>query len=306
MATGPVVFVAVGNTSGMGRPITDDEVATYHRDGVVLLRSMFDHEWINLLDEGLDTQLAAPTARARAWDRDVGGSTMFWDSQAWLDVEQYQRFVFESPAAEIAGRIMDASEVNFFFDAVFVRSPGTQFSTPWHQDEPYWSIDGYDTCTIWMPLVPVAARSSLAFVPGSHVGAPVWNQYNFGALNPDGHTDVDQVDFSTLSRQEVPNIDADPDAFGVVRWAMEPGDCVVFNGRTMHGGSGKLDSNIDLRVFTSKWLGDDARIVFRECGMDPDHSAIMTEYGLTPGDRPGTKLYPRVWQRARPVTPESL
>ena len=83
----------------------------------------------------------------------------------------------------------------------------------------------------------------------------------------------------------------------MVSWAMEPGDCVVFNGRTMHGGSGHLDVDVDLRVFTSKWLGDDVRVVHRECGMDPDHSAIMAEYGLAPGDRPGTALYPRVWER---------
>ena len=55
---------------------------------------------------------------------------------------------------------------------------------------------------------------------------------------------------------------------------------------------------VGLRVFTSKWLGDDVRVVFHECGPDPDHSAIMTEYGLKPGDRPGTDLYPRVWERS--------
>lgn len=287
----------MGNEAELGRHITDGEVATYHRDGVVLLPNMFDREWINLLNEGLDTQLAAPTPRARAWDRDAEQRTMFWDSQAWLRVEQYERFVFESPAAEIAGRVMGASEINFFFDAVFVRSAGNQFSTPWHQDEPYWSIQGYDSCTIWMPLVPVSAESALAFVPGSHTGTPVWKHYNFGVLNPDGHGEVDQVDFSATSQHDVPDIDADPDGFGVVSWAMEPGDCVVFNGRTLHGGSGNLDAGVDLRVFTSKWLGDDARVIFRETGMDPDHSAVMTEYGLTPGDRPGTDLYPRVWER---------
>ena len=195
----------------MSRPITDDEVATYHSDGVVLLRSMFDQEWIDVLNEGLDVQMAAPTERARVWDRDAQGRTMFWDSQAWLGVEHYQRFVFDSPAAEIVGRIMGASEVNFFFDAVFVRSPGSKFSTPWHQDEPYWSIDGYDSCTIWMPLVPVAERSALAFVPGSHVGTPIWKHDNFGNLNPDDHDHVDQVDFSSMSQHEVPDIDEDPE-----------------------------------------------------------------------------------------------
>ena len=288
----------MGSQIGVGRVPTSTERDTYHRDGVVLLRGLFDTSWIELLSRGLDAQMAAPTARARTWDRDADGRTMFWDSQAWLGIEEYQRFVFESPAAEIAGEIMGSSEINFFFDAVFVRSPGAQFSTPWHQDEPYWSIEGYDSCTIWMPLVPVSAASSLAFVPGSHVSMPVWNQYNFGELNPDDHTDVDQVDFSDIAQLAVPDVDADRDSFGVVSWAMEPGDCVVFNGRTMHGGSGKLDSDVELRVFTSKWLGDDVRVVFRECGMDPDHSQVMLEHGLVPGDRPGTALYPNVWTRS--------
>jgi len=290
----------VRSASGLRRRITGDEVAAYHRDGVVLLRGMFGEEWIDLLSQGLDTQLADPTVRARVWDRDRRGRTMLWDSHAWLGIDQYQRFVLESPAAEIAGRVMACSQVNFFFDAVFVRSAGTQFSTPWHQDEPYWSIEGYDSCTIWMPLVEVAQHSSLSFVPGSHTDATVWNHYNFGTLNPDEHAEVDQVDFSAMSQQQLPDIDADPDAFGVVSWAMEPGDCAVFNGRTLHGGSGKLDSDVDLRVFTSKWLGDDVRVVFRKGGMDPDHSAVMTEYGLAPGDRPGTDLYPLLWERAAP------
>ena len=79
---------------------------------------------------------------------------------------------------------------------------------------------------------------------------------------------------------------------------MQPGDCVAFYSRILHGGSGKLDEDQALEVFTTKWLGDDARIKFRECGMDSDHSAIMTEYGLKPGDRHGTDLYPKIWQQS--------
>ncbi len=58
-----VSFLTVRTTSGLRRQITDEDVATYHREGVVLLPGMFDDEWIDLLDDGLDTQLAAPTAR---------------------------------------------------------------------------------------------------------------------------------------------------------------------------------------------------------------------------------------------------
>ncbi len=277
------------------REITHEEIETWHRDGVVLLEAMFDEDWIELLKRGLAENCEKPTHRARTWDRDSSGRTMFWDSQAWQGIEEYQKFIFNSPAARLAGKLLQSKEINFFFDAVFVRSPGTRFATPWHQDEPYWSIEGYDTCTIWMPLAPVKKKSALAYVPGSHLNNRIFDQYNFGDLNPDGKTDVDQVDFSGIAEQSIPDIDADPERYGVVSWDMAPGDCVVFNSRILHGGSGNLDEDQGLQVFTSKWMGDDVRIKFRECGMDPDHSDIMTQYGLKPGDRPGTELYPRVW-----------
>ena len=280
------------------RVITSDEITTYQRDGVVLLPEMFDRDWIDLLDKGLVTNCKNPTDRSRVWDRDTAGRSMFWDSQAWQGIEQYRQFIFDSPAARIAGKLMESTHINFYFDAVFVRSAGSQFATPWHQDEPYWSVEGFNTCTIWMPLVPVKRKNALAYVPGSHRLDSVFYQYNFGNLNPDGKTGVDQVDFSSVAEQSFPDIDADPESFGVVSWDMQPGDCVAFNSRIMHGGSGKLDEGRELRVFTTKWLGDDVRIKFRECGMDPDHSTIMTEHGLKPGDRPGTDLYPQIWSRA--------
>ena len=140
-------------------------------------------------------------------------------------------------------------------------------------------------------------ENALAFVPGSHRSDSVFYQYNFGDLNPDAKTSADQVDFSNIAELDFPDIDSDPEAYGVTSFDMQPGDCVAFNSRIIHGGSGKLPEDVGLRVFTSKWLGDDVRIKFRDCGMDPDHSAIMTEYGLKPGDRPGTDLYPLIWSR---------
>ena len=125
-------------TEALTREILPEEIAAFRRDGAILLSGMFRSEWIELLQRGLERHLQAPTERARVWDRDHEGRTMFWDSMAWHGVPEYQRFVFESPAAEIAGRMLGSSKINFFFDAVFVRSAGSQFETPWHQDEPYW------------------------------------------------------------------------------------------------------------------------------------------------------------------------
>jgi len=280
------------------RAITPNEVETYHRDGVLKLPGMFDKDWIEILNKGLDANIETPTRRSRIWYKDTSGRSMFYDHTAWQGIEEYRKFIFDSPAAQICGQLTGSATINFFFDSVFVRSTGTQFETQWHQDEPYWSVEGYDACSLWMPLVTVKQKSSLSFVPGSHRLKTVFKQYNFGDLNPVRKKNVDQVDFSDIAEQEFPDINADPERFGVVSWDMQPGDCIVFNGRTMHGGSGKLDGDCDLRVFTTKWVGDDVRIKFRDCGMDPDHSPDMIEKGLKPGDRPDTDLYPQVWKRS--------
>ena len=280
------------------RTITRDEIEAYYRDGVLKLPGMFDEDWIEILNKGLDNNIETPTRRSRIWYKDTSGRSMFYDHTAWQGIEEYRKFIFNSPAAQICGQLMGSATVNFFFDSVFARSTGTQFETPWHQDEPYWSVEGYDACSLWMPLVPVKRKSSLSLVPGSHRLKTVFKQYNFGDLNPVRKKNVDQVDFSDIAEQEFPDINADPVRFGVVSWDMQPGDCIAFNGRTMHGGSGKLDDGYELRVFTTKWAGDDIRIKFRDCGMDPDHSPDMIEKGLKPGDRLDTDLYPMIWKRS--------
>ncbi len=70
------------------REITHEEIETWRRDGVVLLEAMFDDDWIELLKRGLDQNCENPTDRARTWDRDSQGRTMFWDSQAWHGIEE--------------------------------------------------------------------------------------------------------------------------------------------------------------------------------------------------------------------------
>lgn len=274
--------------------VTAREVDDYARDGVVCLRQVIAPSWIETLRKGLERNMVAPSIRARVWNRDAEGRTCFYDSQVWLENAEYRDFLENSPMAEIAGRIMNVSQVNFFFDAIFVRTPGTKFRTPFHQDEPYWSVEGFDACSAWTPLVPVEKKSALEFMRGSHVWTERFRQTNFAALT---HDDRDRVTYSEDGTVPFPDIEGRRDEFDILSWDMEPGDIAIFNARMIHGGSGNLADDRDLKVFNTQWLGDDVRVKFRTEGMDPDHSAIMTQYGLKPGDRVGSRLYPQLWSR---------
>lgn len=269
-------------------------IETYARDGVVCLRDAFDASWVERLRRGLERNLASPSDRGRIWDKDAEGRTCFYDSQVWREIAEYRAFVFESPMAELAARLMGATRVNFFFDAVFVRTPGNRFRTPFHQDEPYWSVQGFDACSAWMPLVPVARQSALEFVRGSHRWDRKYRQTNFGALTGNAR---DQVIFGD-DAAPFPDIEGQRHAYDILSWDMKPGDVAVFNARTIHGGSGNLAPDRGLEVFNTQWLGDDVRVCFRTEGMDPDHSEMMIAAGLAPGDRIGTELYPEIWARS--------
>ena len=130
-------------------------IGKYSDDCVLLLKKCFHTEWIKKLKKGLKKNLMAPSQRARVWNRDIEGRTYLYDSQVWLKIHEYKDFVLNSPCGEIAGRLMGSSILTFFFDAIFVRTSGSHFRTPFHQDEPYWSVKGFDTCSVWMPLVKV-------------------------------------------------------------------------------------------------------------------------------------------------------
>ncbi len=274
--------------------ITDAHIEQYSSDGVTVVRNAIGMEWIENLVAGIEENIQSPSDRGRFWNRDDEGHTTFFDAQVWRTNNHYKDFVLHSPMAELAGRVMGVPAVNFFYDAIFVRSRGTQFRTPFHQDEPYWSVEGFDCSSAWMPLMSCEKRSALEFVRGSHRWPQKFAQTNFGALTGD---DRDQVHFDQGETVPFPDIEGERDQFEILSWAMEPGDVAIFNARTIHGGSGLLRGDRELRVFNSQWLGPDVRINFRPEGMDPDHSQVMTEAGLGPGDRVAGPLYPEVWHQ---------
>lgn len=273
--------------------IDKDQTETFARDGVVFLQGAFDPKWVATLKDGIERNIANPSPRGRLWDKDAEGRTCFYDSQVWREIDEYRDFVMNGPSAEIAGKLLASDAVNFFFDAIFVRTPGAQFRTPWHQDEPYWSVEGFDTCSIWMPLVAVEKKSALEFVRGSHRWPNKYRQENFGALTGDVR---DQVKFDD-GYEPFPDIENHRGDYEILSWDMQPGDAVAFNARIIHGGSGNLSEGRDLKVFNTQWLGDDVRVKFRPEGMDPDHSEVMSAHGLTTGDRVNSPLYPEVWHQ---------
>lgn len=47
--------------------------------------------------------------------------------------------------------------------------PSADVATPWHQDQPYYCVDGNQTVSLWIPLDTVSHERTLEFVGGSQL-----------------------------------------------------------------------------------------------------------------------------------------
>ena len=260
--------------------LTSTEIATYRDEGVVLIRGLFAPQ-VDLLREGVAQNMAAPGPHAAENLKPGEGGRFFDDYCNWQRIPAFARAIRESAAAEIAADLMGSYSVQVFHDHVLVKEPGTAKPTPWHQDGPYYFVEGRQTVSFWSPLDPVT-EATLRCVAGSHrwpkpVLPKRWLADTNFYPNPDDYMPV-----------------PDPDAEGMVirEWAMEPGDAVAFDYRTLHGARGNT-TNARRRAFSLRLVGDDARYVARPGPTSPPFPG----HGMQPGQRLREDWFPVIWRR---------
>lgn len=149
-------------------PLTDADVARYREDGAICIRGAFAPAWIERLRAAIDDDMRTPGPMVRINTPAGKPGLFFVDFQLWQRHEACRAFVFESPAADIAARLMNAREVVYYHDHLLVKEPGTQERTPWHHDQPYYPIDGQQIVSLWLPLDPVPRDTCVEYVRGSH------------------------------------------------------------------------------------------------------------------------------------------
>jgi ectoine hydroxylase-related dioxygenase (phytanoyl-CoA dioxygenase family) len=182
----------------------------------------------------------------------------------WQEIEEIEQIARSSRASDIAQQLMDGSSVRLFHDHVLVKEPGTRQETPWHQDQPYYNVDGSLNVSMWAPVDPVAPESTLEFLAGSH---------RQGWLMPRTFMDHQARWFPEGSLSEIPAIEQDRNAFDILGWAMEPGDAVFFHMLTIHHSYGVPGAH-RRRAFSLRFLGDDMVHAPRTWTTSPDFDGL--------------------------------
>jgi ectoine hydroxylase-related dioxygenase (phytanoyl-CoA dioxygenase family) len=242
--------------------VTPELIAEFAKNGVVVVRNLVDKEAVAKLAAGIDANMAKPSPRAKTASQDSDAGWFFEDFCNWQENEAYKNFIFNTDVAQVAGQLMQSKNVRLYHDHSLVKTAGTQQKTPWHQDQPYYNIDGKQNISMWFPVDPIPRESTLEFIAGSHLGP--W-------LMPRSFMDKQAKWFPEGSLADLPDIEGNRAAFDIVGWALEPGDAVFFHMLSLHAASGSASNR---RVFSVRFLGDDITHAPRSWVTSPDFPGL--------------------------------
>lgn len=261
--------------------VNQEQVDAYQRDGVVLIKGLFA-DYVDVLREGVETNMAEPSQYA-AENLNAGEGGRFFDDYCnWDRIPEFEDVVRNSPAGAVAAALMKSKTVQMFHDHVLVKEPGTAKPTPWHSDGPYYFVEGQQTVSFWSPLDPVKG-ASLRCVAGSHL----WEK----PVLPTRW--LSQEDFYAGEDIYMPVPDPDAEGMDVREWEMEPGDAVAFNYNVLHGARGNNEA-LRRRAFSLRLLGDDAVYVERAGPTSPPFPG----HGMEAGQRLRTDWFPMIYDDA--------
>jgi len=264
--------------------VDDEAVAAFARDGVVCVRQALSAQEVTQAAAAIDAVLAGPGPLAQvASGRDDPGAFVE-DFCRWQEIPQIERLARHSRVPAVAAALLATPQLRFYHDHVLVKEAATAQRTPWHQDQPYYNVDGHGV-SAWIAVDPVPAGGSLELVAGSHRGP--W-------LMPRTFLTKEARWFPEGSLAELPDIDANPGAFDIRRFTLQPGDAIFFHFLTVHGAPG-FPFRSRRRVLSLRYLAAGARHAPRPWRTSPPFAGLEAE--LPAGAAMDHPLFPVVWPR---------
>ena len=243
------------------------EVAAFQRDGAVCLRQLLSADELATLSRGIEHNLAHPSPRAIVASQSDDPGLFIEDFCNWQHNPDYAALMLQSPLAEAAQRLMASCSVRLYHDHMLTKEAGTRQRTPWHQDQPYYNIDGRQNVSFWIPVDPVSRPATLEFLAGSHRGP--W-------LMPRTFMTGQARWFPEGSLADLPDIEADRSQYPILGWALEPGDVLAFHMLTLHAAAG-VEPGRRRRVFSARYIGDDITHAPRRWTTSPDFPGLADE-----------------------------
>ena len=261
--------------------LTDDDVKAFERDGVILIKGLFSN-FIDVISKGIEKNLLLPGPYAAENLKDSETGRFFDDYCNWSRIEEFRNVAFKSCAGNVASILMGSKRVQLFHEHILVKEPGTNKATPWHQDSPYYFVEGLQTISFWTPLEEVRS-STLRCVAGSHI----WEKEVFPTRWKNEEA------FYNSREKFMPVPDPEKENMKIIEWELNPGDAIAFNFRTLHGARGNTTKQ-RRRAFSLRLIGDDVRYRERPGPTSPPFPG----HGMCNGDTLRQDWFPIIFEKS--------
>ncbi len=242
--------------------VTADQIAAYRRDGAVLIKGVLSPGELALLETGLEEIRADAGELYSLVQSDDGRGETLAAQFPSLRSPSTVRLLREGPAAQLAARLMGAPSAQLVLDQAFYKHPGKIVPTPWHQDTPFLQVRGDDMARVWLSCDPSPEHVTVEVVRGSHRWNVVFDTATMAEskVRTAGEGEAFTYDgMAAPGQPAVPDIEAHRGSFDIMRFAVEPGDAVVFNGNMLHGAQGCDDYPLPRRALAVMWGGPELR-----------------------------------------------
>ena len=263
----------------MSKYLSNDEIDFFKSQGAIVIKNIFS-PWIDLLKKGFEKVLKEPGPHARENVKNEEGR-FFEDYCNWQRINEFKKFAEESPAAQIVAEATGSKSVQLFHEHIFLKNSGTTKKTPWHQDMPYYCVDGNDTGSFWIPLDPISKNNSLQVLLGSHKFSKLIRPTKWSNNQPwykDDDSFMDMPDVKSMKKN-------------ILNPKMNLGDAILFNFKVLHSSSGNSEK-IPRKAFSMRFIGDDVRYIDRGGETSPPFKGIDLKIGAKMRE----DWFPVVWK----------
>ena len=258
--------------------LSEKQIKDYQTDGVIIIKDIFK-DWVEPLRKGFQKVLDNPSKHGRENVNDNNGR-FFEDYCNWERIKEFKDCIFNSPGAQIVTEATNSKSTHIFHEHVFIKEPGTNKETPWHQDMPYYCVDGNDTGSFWIPLDEVDKENNLKLIIGSHK----WQKL----IRPTKWSNNQSWYKDDSSFMDLPSLDKFKKKIFIPE--LNLGDAVLFNFKTVHGSTGNNTSK-SRRAFSMRFIGDDIIYIDRGGPTSPPFDGI----NLKTGDQMREDWFPKVF-----------
>ena len=258
--------------------LSQQQIKEYQNNGVIIIKDIFK-DWIEPLRVGFQKVLDNPSKHGRENVTDDNGR-FFEDYCNWERIEEFKDCLFNSPGAQIVAEATNSKSTQIFHEHIFIKDPGTHKETPWHQDMPYYCVDGNDTGSYWIPLDEINKENTLKLILGSHKWPKLVQPTKWSNDKP---WYKNKTDF-----MEMPNLESLNNEIMIPD--LKLGDAILFNFKTIHGASGN-NSKDRRRAFSMRFIGDDVKFIKRSGETSPPFKGI----NLKNGEKMRKDWFPVVW-----------